>query len=277
MSISMNRAACGIYHRPVSFLVEGLSVDVPQTLLDRFPNTKLANLAEEHKGSQAHDDDNEPIAIDVELSHFRDMVALMRDKRVTCMRAHPFLTTLDSFGFQYSSDIAVVNDHLNDTPCSAPILHVRKHLDTLEAEYQSRIAAVRNEHTATPKETAKKLYKAHCLTAARFLFLEHLRTKKLEICVPMPPHCKLYTNDDCHALATILTLIYSNADEHEDFAWHGYEIKLTKECFEKDNEYKAYHQECLMMYGLEYTDMNYFDDVDEWEIMVRLTQTSKNG
>ena len=68
------RAVSAVYHRGVSFLVEGLSMDVPQTLLDQFPDTKLAKLA---MSSPAKDD--EPIAIDVDWLRFRYMVEYMRN------------------------------------------------------------------------------------------------------------------------------------------------------------------------------------------------------
>ena len=63
----------------VPFLVEGLSVNVPQKLLDKFPDTKLAKLASAERPAEEED---EPIAIDVDLNHFRCLVKYMRDEKV---------------------------------------------------------------------------------------------------------------------------------------------------------------------------------------------------
>ena len=148
------RAAFAVYHRDrgVLFLVEGLSVDVPQTLLDQFPDTKLAKLA---MGSQAKDD--EPIAIDVDLLHFRYMVEYMRRGEVTL--AHPgiidkesLMTTLDSFGFQDTSDLMVVNP---GTSLGLAIVHAKKHLEVLYAELKSR-------EEAMPTVGIKELSRSSC-------------------------------------------------------------------------------------------------------------------
>ena len=69
----------------VPFLVEGLFVNVPQKLLDKFPDTKLAKLASTKRPAEEED---EPIAIDVDLNHFRCLVRYMRDEKVVLPPKH---------------------------------------------------------------------------------------------------------------------------------------------------------------------------------------------
>ena len=85
--------------RGISFLVEGLSVDVPQTLLDKFPDTKLAKLARDNSGK-----DSEPIAIEVDLNHFRFLIDYMRHDKVvvpykSSLTKESLLKTFQSFEF----------------------------------------------------------------------------------------------------------------------------------------------------------------------------------
>ena len=257
------RAAFAVHHhRGVAFLVEGLSVDVPQTLLDQFPDTKFAKLA---MGSQAKED--EPIEIDIDLLHFRYIIDYMRNGKVTL--AHPGMvdkeslrTKLDKFGFQDTNGLLVEN---TDTSFSSTAMHAKKNLDILQSEWESRLAAVCNEHEAatTSKEKARQIYKYGCLAAARFLFFEHLRTNELELIFSM---C---AGGHVTQLQTIHTCVYNgndfdpkpdfgikhldgvsedDEDDHED-------IKFMIELCEEDSELRNYHQDCMMLYGLEYTKL----------------------
>ena len=244
------RAATVVYHRGVSFLVEGLSVDVPQTLLDKFPDTKLAKLA---MGSQVKDD--EPIAIDVDLLHFRYMIEYMRNgEKVTL--AHPgivdkesLMTTLDNFGFQDTSDLTVVNP---DTSFGSAVMHAKKHLEVLNAEHKSREKALWNDiNTATTaKEREKHRYKSNCLYAAQFLFFEHLKTNELHIDVPEDP---LEWHFHHYFLETIYAYVYNGEHNQEDES-----IKFMVECCNEDSELRNYHQDCMMLYGFEYEEMNVY-------------------
>ena len=281
-----SRAAFAVYHRGVSFLVEGLSVDVPQDLLSRFPDTKLFKLATERNGlSQPKDD--EPIPIDMDWLHFRYMVDYMRNRKVTF--AHPRMvdkdslrTKLDSLGFQDTSDLMVVNKGTN---LRSTITHAKKHLDIRKAEHDVREAAIVNEHKAAATVTeeeeeeeneaaakagAKRTYKYSCLHIARFLFYEHLRTNKLEIVVPMRAdmdHCKVCDFHFEH-LQAIHTCIYNG-----DYDYYREDIEDLIDICEEDRELQQYHQDCMMLYGLEYKKIRSIGN--DGDIMVHLTKSWK--
>ena len=245
------RVASAAVNRGVSFLVEGLSVDVPQDLLRRFPESKLATLASERKKGFSHTNDDEPIEIGIDLLHFRYMVDFMRNGEVTLgprdiVDKQSLMKTLDTFGFQNAYDTRV----MNYASLSTTAMYATKHLCILNAEHQSRSAAVQDEYgtTATAQEKVKQMYKTHCLTAARFLFFQYWKTNNIVIKVPMPAEDEFCPDPLWDSLEVIRICFYSNGDE----SYRDLHTELMFESCKKDSELEMYHQECLRLYGLEY-------------------------
>ena len=265
------RVASAAVNRGVSFLVEGLSVDVPQDLLSRFPESKLATLASEHKKGFSHTNDDEPIEIGIDLLHFRYMVDFMRNGEVSLAPRHivdkqSLTKTLDCFGFQDAHDLKV----RNYASLGSTVVHAKKHIGISNSEHESRLAAVQDEYgaTATAQEKAKQMYKKHCLTAARFLFFEHLKTNSFVITVPMPEDQFCPAEDSLwNTLEVIRICIYSNGDEK----YRDLDTELMFESCKEDSELEQYHQECLMLYGLEYMTMTVSASTFERQITVLLS------
>ena len=135
------------------------------------------------------------------------------------------------------------------TSLGSAVMHAKKHLEVLNAEYESREEAIWNDKKTakTAKERAKHEYKHRCLRAAKFVFFEQLKTNKLKIDMPQD-----FLEWDFHHiyLDTIYACVY-NGEQNQG----GESFKFMVECCNEDSELRNYHQDCMMLYSLEYEDV----------------------
>ena len=164
----------------MSFLVEGLSVDVPQTLLDKYPDSKLAKLAKDNSAK-----DSEPIAIDIEWNHFRFVIDYMRGDKVvvpykSSVTKESLLKALQSLEFGDEDSIMSSGGGIqmtNEPDLSEEVKESKlstrdaiKWLNTLEDKQNARILAVQKEKQETIQDGKILDYKESCFRLALSLF-----------------------------------------------------------------------------------------------------------
>ena len=238
----------------IAFLVEGLSVHVPQSLLDRFPDTKLAKLAAlEERHNQENDptvingvsSSNKPIPIDVDLIHFRYLVNLLRQEPVLLPYksrvTHKSLSkVLKDFGFPDMTVRTTSSKGQNgwfarmrnfwrpeDQKLTAVVsvptaIH---YLDGLEAEQRLWISEMMIEKEQNPKEARNIEFKVGRLRVALFLFQEYRRTGQLRIVCP-----KKSTDPEIYGLVRAIMVDHRLVQDED----------------------KTFHQESLVVFGLRY-------------------------
>ena len=234
----------------IAFLVEGLSVHVPQSLLDRFPDTKLAKLAaleelhnQENEAINGVSSSTKPIPIDVDLIHFRYLVNLLRQEPVLLPYksrvTHKSLSkVLKDFGFP-DSNVRTTSKGRNGwfsrlrdfwrpedkklTVVSVPTtIH---YLDGLEAEQRLWISEMMIEKEQNPKEARNIEFKVGRLRVALFLFQEYRRTGQLRIVCP-----KKSTDPEIYGLVQAIMVDHRLVQDED----------------------KTFHQESLVVFGLRY-------------------------
>ena len=195
------------YVRSISFLVGGTTYDVPEALLDRFPQSKLAQLAAADKhGPSSHRDirlqsaqdssgkyidpeisrkatasNRDPISINRDGGRFTYILDYMRNGKVilpyksSVVTKESLLTEFGFYGFDNTNHVLSNAIQVSPFPANESgfsVVDSVEYLYSLEQRHQVRVKEMEQE-----QEDLK--YKRKCLDLALHMFQKYKNSKKL--------------------------------------------------------------------------------------------------